>query len=282
MIDRAVLTNWRRFPRARVSCDVVYGDKFQSWRSHTRDISLGGCRVVGYYPFPVGKTLALKITHPGVPEPVAMIGKVVQLYGGAENALGLVFEKDTSRREKFEQWMRKVIASEPAAERTISRMPGVLPIEAQLRRASTRPPGRTLSPGEKAMMERLDKAPRGMSLHQLRTEWGADWERRAQVLFDLIADGIVMYTLPPPDPKHAIHEAAVAVSTSKTTQLLMEQLESEYGPLDKRFARQLESITREVNGWGSADGTRPKPGASSQSGQSPMNINWVTAPDKKR
>jgi hypothetical protein len=265
-----------------VSCDVVYGDRFQSWRSHTRDISLSGCRVVGYYPFPVGKTLALKITHPGIPEPVAMVGKVVQLYGGAENALGLVFEKDPRAEAKLEQWMRKVIASDPAAERTITRTPGELPIEAQLRRASTKSPGRLLSAGERAVIERLAKGPRGISLHQLRTEWGVDWERRAQVLFDLIADGIVAYTLPATDAKSAVDDAAIALTTSKTTQKLMEDLESEYGPLDKRFAKQLETITQEVIGWHGADGTQHRPGASSQSGLKPgVMIRWISDPLKK-
>ena len=283
MIDRVILTNWRRFPRARVSCDVVYGDRFQSWRSHTRDISLGGCRVVGYYPFPVGKTLALKISHPGIPEPIAVVGKVVQLYGGSENALGLVFENDARGRAKLEQWMQKVIASDPAAERTISRMPGQLPIEAQLRRTSPRAPSRWLAAGERAVLERLGKAPRGLSLGQLRTEWGDEWERRAQVLFDLIADGIVTYTLPPPEPRKPAEDFAVAPKRSRSTLELMEQLESEYGPMDQRFAQQVETFNEEVTTWGGATGTRPKSGASTHSGPTaPVSLSWVVVPSKRR
>jgi len=115
MIDHVMLTNWRRFPRARVNCNVVYGDRFQSWRSHTKDISQSGCRVIGYYPFPLGKTLSLKLTHLQVPEPVGIIGKVVRLYGGAENALGLAFEDDARTRAKFQEWMRRVVSMDPAA-----------------------------------------------------------------------------------------------------------------------------------------------------------------------
>jgi len=237
---------------------------------------------VGYYPFPVGKTLALKITHPGIAEPAAMIGKVVQLYGGAENSLGLLFEKDLRADAKFEQWMKKVLASHPAVERSVTRMPGQLPLDAHLRRGSTRPPSHSLSAGERALLERLNRAPRGMSLEQLRIEWGADWERRAQVLFDLVADEIILYNLPSADVQGAIHGAAMAVATTKTTQRLMEQLESEYGPLDKRFAQQVETITQEVMGWGAADGTRPQAGTASQSGaKRPVTISWISAPIKK-
>jgi hypothetical protein len=282
MIDHIMLPNWRRFPRARVNCDVVYGDRFQSWRSHTKDISQSGCRVIGYYPFPLGKTLSLKLAHSDVPGPVAIIGKVVQLYGGAENALGLAFDDDVRTRAKFHEWMRKVVAMDPAAERTLSKMPGQLPIEAQLRRVTAKPPRRSLSAGERAVLERLDAAPRGVSLHQFRTEWGAGWERRAQVLFDLIADGIVMYTTPTVDSKGAVREAALAINRLHTTQKLIEQLECEYGPIDQRFTQEIETITEEVTTWGGADGTRLHRGSHTHSGpRRQVNINWLSIPSKK-
>src|SRR5262249_61862295 len=86
MVDRVVLTNWRRFPRARVSCDVVYGDRFQSWHSHTRDISLGGRPADGYHPLPARKTLALKISDPGAPETPAPARTAVPLHAGRGRA----------------------------------------------------------------------------------------------------------------------------------------------------------------------------------------------------
>ncbi len=285
MIDRVMLTNWRRFPRARVSCDVVYGDRFQSWRSHTRDISLGGCRVVGYYPFPLGKTLSLKLTHAGIGEHVSIVGRVVQLYGGAENALGVVFQGDARSRAQLEQWMHKVLATEPDAERVVSHMPGQIPLEAQLRRAPSRRPNRHLSRGELAVLERLDRSPRGVSLQQLRDEWGNDWERRAQVIFDLIAEGIVTEATPARRTGSALRIECVTESTSSTMESarLMEQLESEYGPLGQRFARQLETITDEVSHWGGADGTRSQEGSSSHSGpRTPATLSWVGVPEKKR
>ncbi len=282
MLDHVMLTNWRRFPRARVSCDVVYGDRFQSWRSHTRDISLGGCRVVGYYPFPLGKALALKLTHPGIAEPVSVAGKVVRLYGGAENALGVVFEGDDRSRANLERWIRKVLANEPEAERTLSRMPGQLPIEAQLRRASFRLPTRPLSAGEKAVLDRLDKSRGGISLQQLRTEWGADWERRAQVIFDLIAEGIVEYAVQEPRPRSVVRKSIAEESACISTQRLMQQLENEYGPIDQRFAQEVNTITKEVIRWGS-DGIKDQAPTPSHSGpKSPIAISWVATPVKKR
>jgi hypothetical protein len=279
MIDHVMLTNWRRFPRARVNCNVVYGDRFQSWRSHTKDISQSGCRVIGYYPFPLGKTLSLKLTHLQVPEPVAIIGKVVRLYGGADNALGLAFEDDARTRAKFQEWMRRVVSMDPAAERTLSKMPGQLPIEAQLRRVTAKPPGRSLSAGERSVLERLDTAPRGMSLNQFRIEWGGEWERKAQVLFDLIADGIVIYTTPAADPKNAIREAAQAVNRMQTTQKLIEQLETEYGPIDQRFTQEIETITEEVTKWGAADSTKLHGGSPTHSGpKRSVAISWTSIP----
>lgn len=280
MSDRVVLQNWRRFPRAHLSCDVIYGDRFQSWHSHTRDISLGGCRVAGYYPFPIGKSLALKITHPSIPEPVAMIGKVARLYGGADNAVGLVFDKEWRGTGKFEEWIRKVIACNPHAERTISQMPDHLPIEARLRRAPRPQIDRLLSNGEIALMQRLDRNGRTVSLMELRTEWGDDWERRAQVVFDLIADGIVVCSLPAQRGTSSATSGEFAVdSFFKTSTKLMKDLESEYGPIDKDFARELEMITQEVIGTGSIAGqTRPKqaPSSSSTPLDKAVRISWVS------
>jgi len=277
MIDRVVLTNWRRFPRAKVSCDVVYGDRFQSWHSHTRDISLGGCRVVGYYPFPLGKTLSLKLTHAGIREHVSIVGRVVQLYGGAENSLGVVFQGDAKSRAQLEQWMHKVLATEPDASRAVSRMLGQIPLEAQLRRASSRRPNRPPSQGELAVLQRLDRSPHGVSLRQLRAEWGDDWERRAQVIFDLIAEGIVTdATLAHRTPPALRMECATpSASSTAESKRLMKQLEREYGPMGRSFAQQVETITDEVISL--------QEGASSHSGpKTPATLSWITTPSKKR
>ena len=278
MIDRVVLTNWRRFPRAKVSCDVVYGDRFQSWHSHTRDISLGGCRVVGYYPFPLGKTLSLKLTHAGIREHVSIVGRVVQLYGGAENSLGVVFQGDARSRAQLEQWMHKVLATEPDAERAVNRMPGQIPLDAQLRKASSRRPNRPVSQGEQAVLQRLDRSPYGVSLRQLRAEWGDDWERRAQVIFDLIAEGIVTDATPAHRTPPALRMECVTVnasSSSRESARLMKQLESEYGPMGQSFKQQVETITDEVISL--------QEGASSHSGpKTPATLSWITTPSKKR
>ena len=271
MVDRVVLTNWRRFPRAKVSCDVVYGDRFQSWHSHTRDISLGGCRVVGYYPFPLGKTLTLKLTHAGIHEHVSIVGRVVQLYGGAENSLGVVFQGDAKSRAQLEQWMQRVLATEPDAGRAVSRMPGQIPLEAQLRRASSRRPNRPLSQGELAVLQRLDKSPYGVSLRQLKAEWGDDWERRAQVIFDLIAEGLVTNATPERRTPPALRmECATQNPTSNAeSKRLMKQLEREYGPMGRSFAQQVETITDEV--------IRFQEGESSHSGpKTPVGLSWIS------
>jgi hypothetical protein len=247
MNNRIVISNWRRFPRARVSCDVLYGDRFQSWHSHTRDISFGGCRLAGYYPFAVGKPLALKMTHPAIPEPAAITGRVAHLYGGAQNAVALVFDRETPRRDKFDSWIRKVIASDPSAQRTMTRMPEQLSLDALLQRASPRPTGRFLSAGEVQVLERLDRAGHPVPLLELRKEWGNEWERRAQVLFDLVADAMVLCSLPAAQPQAQPKTEKFAVeSFFKASATLMKQLEREYGPLDKGFARDLESISKEV------------------------------------
>ena len=197
MSDRIVLTNRRRFPRARVICDVMYGDRFQSCHSYTRDISLGGCRVEGYHPFSLGKPLVLRMTHPSIPEPVTMIGTVVRLCPGVENAVSVVFAKQCSGFSKFEEWIRTVIANDPNAARTVSQTPDYLPLEAQLRRAPQSLIERSLLAGELALMQRLDRSTLPMPLIDLQTEWGDGWEQKAQVVFDLIADGIVECTIPP-------------------------------------------------------------------------------------
>jgi hypothetical protein len=246
--NRVVISNWRRFPRARVACDVLYGDRFQSWHSHTRDISFGGCRLAGYYPFSVGKPLALKMTHPAIAEPVAITGRVAHLYGGAQNAVGLVFDRDTPRQSRFESWVRKVIASDPSAERTITRMPDQISLDALLRRGSPRQPGRLLSAAEAQVLERLDRAGRPVPLLELRKEWGNDWERRAQVLFDLIADALLLCLVPAAEQPKANTEKFAVDSFFKASMGLMKQLEKEYGPLDKGFARELEAISKEVAG----------------------------------
>src|SRR5260370_3287461 len=152
--------------------------------------------------------------------------------------------------------MRRVLPMDPAAEPTLSKMPGQRPLTALLRRVTAKPAGRSLSAGERSVLERLDTAPRGMSLNQFRIEWGGEWERKAQVLFDLIADGIVIYTTPAADPKNAIREAAQAVNRMQTTQKLIEQLETEYGPIDQRYTQEIEPITEEATMWRAA--TSPK------------------------
>lgn len=197
MSDRIVLMNRRRFPRARVICDVIYGDRSQSWHTYTRDISLGGCRVAGYHPFSLGKSLAMKMTHPSIPEPVAVIGTVVRICAGPENAVGLVFAKQWSRASKFEEWIRRVIANDPNATRTVSQTPDYLPLEARLHRAPQPVIERLLSAGELALMQTLDRSKLPMPLIDLQSEWGDGWEQRAQVVFDLIADGIVLCSMPP-------------------------------------------------------------------------------------
>jgi hypothetical protein len=196
MSHRVVLTNQRRFPRARLSCDIISGNRSQLWHSYTRDISLGGCRVAGYSPFSPGKPLALKMTHPSVPEPVAMVGTVVRLCGDVENAVGMVFAKQWSGMSKFEEWIRKVIANDPTAARTVAQTSDYLPLEAQLHRAPKPLIERLLLPGELALMQRLDRSTLPMSLIDLRTEWGDGWEQRAQVVFGLIAEGFVLCSMP--------------------------------------------------------------------------------------
>jgi hypothetical protein len=243
MSDHVFLSNRRRFPRARLSCDIVYQDRLQSWRSQTRDISLGGCRVAGYYPFPVGKSLALTMTHPSMPESVAVNSNVVRICGGAENSFSLAFDKQWRGLSKFDEWIRKLAGHNPTAQRTISETLDRLPIEATLRRAPRHRIERVLTQGEIELMRRLDTSGRPVALIDLQTKWGAEWERKAQVVFDLIADGIILCSMP--QPTTTVGELAVE-SFYETGAKLMNDLESECGPLDKNFARALETMTQEV------------------------------------
>ncbi len=45
-------------------------------------------------------------------------------------------------------------------------------------------------------MQKLARSARPVSLGELKTAWGDEWERRARVVFDLIADGIIHCSLP--------------------------------------------------------------------------------------
>jgi len=203
MGDFLVLNNRRRFPRAKLRCDVLYRDGVQSSRGHTHNISFGGCCLAGYYPFPFGKPLALKVTHPSMDEPMVVIGKVAALYGGAQNAIGLAFDRQW-RGTSFENWIRKLIAKDPDARRAVARAPNHLPIEARFRRAPQPQIQRLLSPVEMALMQKLASSVRPVSLRDLRTDWGDEWERKARVVFDLFADGIIQCLLPQPPTSSAM------------------------------------------------------------------------------
>jgi len=248
MNDPVFLSNRRRFPRARLNCDIVYRDRLQSWQSQTRDVSLAGCRVAGYYPFPPGKSLALKMTHPAIAESVAMVTRVVRLCGGAENSFVLAFDRPSPGHSKFEEWIRRLAAKDPNAQRTISWTPDQLPLEAQLRRAPRPRTERQLSQGEMALVQRLAASSRPLPLIDLRREWGAEWERKAKVVFDLIADGIILCSMMQMPPSASEVEAFSVERFFKTSAKLMKDLEGECGPLDKDFARELEAMTQEVTG----------------------------------
>jgi hypothetical protein len=191
------------------------------------------------------------MSHPSVPESVAMPGKVARLCGGAENAVGLAFDKDRILLSKVEEWIRKVAATDHSADRTTSYVPDHLPIEALLRRAPRPRVERWLTEAEIALMRRLDASSRPVPLIALRTEWGPNWDLKAQVVFDLIADGIILTSMMP-GPRQ-LEEFAVE-SFFKTSARLMKDLETECGPLDKDFARELETMTREVTGGSSGAG----------------------------
>jgi hypothetical protein len=47
-----------------------------------------------------------------------------------------------------------------------------------------------------ALMQKLARSARPVSLGELKTDWGEEWERKARVVFDLIADGIIRCSLP--------------------------------------------------------------------------------------
>ncbi len=195
MGDSIVLNNCRRFPRAKLKCDVLYRDQVQSWRCHTHDIGFGGCRLAGYYPFPLGKPLALMVTHPSIEEPMVVIGKVAGLYGGAQNAIGVAFDRQW-HGNSFEDWIRKLIAKDADARKAVCRAPHRLPIETVLHRAPRPEVQRLLTPGEMALMQKVARSTRPVSLGDLKGAWGDEWEQRARVVFDLIADGIIQCSLP--------------------------------------------------------------------------------------
>jgi len=159
MGDSIVLNNCRRFPRAKLKCDVLYRDQVQSWRSYTHDIGFGGCRLAGYYPFPLGKPLALMVTHPSIEEPMAVIGKVVALYGGAQNAIGLAFDRQW-HGNSFEEWIRRLIAKDADARKAVCRAPNQLPIGTLLHRAPRPEVQRLLTPGEMALMQKVARSAR--------------------------------------------------------------------------------------------------------------------------
>lgn len=205
MGESIVLNNCRRFPRAKLKCDVLYRDQVQSWRGYTLDIGFGGCRLAGYYPFPLGKPLALIVTHPSIEEPMMVIAKVAGLYGGAQNAIGLAFDRQW-HRNSFEDWIRKLIAKDADARKAVCRAPNRLPIETQLHRAPRPDVQRLLSVGEMALMLKLSRSPGPVTLGDLKADWGDEWEQRARVVFDLIADGIIQCSLPQSEkpPKMAL------------------------------------------------------------------------------
>src|SRR6266852_192894 len=247
MSDPLFLSNRRRFPRAHLGCNIVYQDRLQSWRSQTRDLSRGGCRVAGYYPFPVGKSLVLTMMHPSMPESVTVNSNVVRICS-VENSFSLAFDKECGL-SKFEEWIRKLARNNPTAQRTISQAPDRLPIEATLRRAPQHRIERLLTQAETELMRRPDTSGRPVALIDLLTKWGAEWERKAQLVFDLIADGIILCSMLQPTTASTTTVEELAVeSFYETSATLMNDLESECGPLDKNFARALETMAHEVGG----------------------------------
>jgi hypothetical protein len=49
-----------------------------------------------------------------------------------------------------------------------------------------------------ALTQKLARYVRPVSLRELKTDWGDDWERKAQIVFNLMADGIIQCSLPQP------------------------------------------------------------------------------------
>jgi hypothetical protein len=125
-----------------------------------------------------------------------------------------------------------------------------------LRRAPRPRTERQLSQGEMALIQRLAASSRPVPLIDLRREWGMEWERKAQVVFDLIADGVILCTMMQMPPSAAEVEEFAVERFFKTSAKLMKDLEGECGPLDKDFARELETMTQEVVGAKSQ--SRPK------------------------
>lgn len=250
MSEPLKLANWRRFPRARLCLGVIFQDGARTWSSHTRDISLGGCRIAGYYPFPIGKVLSLQFKD-FTELPLAVTGHVARLYGGSQNSFGLVFDEDAHLLGLLQGWMQKLARSYPGIKKTLTRTPEHLPVTAWLRRTTLEDPGRALSSGEIDVLQRIERA-RPIQFLNLRRGWGNDWERRAQALFELIADGMVAFSVPTSEPKPlapsvATEDFSVRSMIFKSKDLL-KALEREYGPLDKSFALELEEISREVFG----------------------------------
>jgi len=71
----------------------------------------------------------------------------------------------------------------------------------------------------------------------------------------------------------------LAVNRIHTTQKLIEQLETEYGPIDQRFTQEIETITEEVTKWGAADSTKLHAGSPTHSGpKRSVAISWTSIP----
>lgn len=234
MSDGALLPNWRRFPRARVGCQVLYGDSMRRLESVTRDLSEGGCRIAGYYPLKRGLPVALELRHAAVPAPLVMQARVVRLYGGAENAVAVEFADAEAAHASA--WVRAVIAADPATWRLHARIPASIPVRAELHRtALSRTGQRPLA--ESKFLDRLESNGGPLPLWQLRREWAEDWERRAQVLFTLVGDGLVEWKLPA--DAQDLRSGGVPFGSLAATERLREALAREFGP-QPRELRDLE------------------------------------------
>src|SRR5579864_8782330 len=118
-----ILQNSRRSPRVRIRCEVVYNKGMTPCRSYTKDISFGGCRIAGYYPFAPGKTLSLVLAHPICRDRITVAAKVIRACGGADNYLAFEFVDGTAAYEQFEGWIYRVISSDSAAQRIFRATP---------------------------------------------------------------------------------------------------------------------------------------------------------------
>jgi hypothetical protein len=207
-----VLMNWRRHPRVRIRCDVSVDVNGRRWQSATKDISLGGCRIAGYFPFPVGTQLPLEISHVDLDDRICLRGHVAQLYGGLSSAIGVAFEQDKTTESQLQRWLNRLLVRDFVARRTVTNMPQQIPVNARLERVPFPSDLRSLSAAEVDIVTALDQQGGPKGVFDLRSLWGADWERRGQALFELVADGILVLrpyegTLKdkgrskPPDPK---------------------------------------------------------------------------------